>query len=378
MSYTPSARIGEICGLGAIAHIDTAALTHNLSRVRALAPRSRVLAVVKADAYGHGLLDVARALQAADGFAVARLSEATRLRADGISQRIVLLAGVHDAEELAMAAQLDIDVVVHHATQVEMLEQASLGLRVNAWLKVDSGMHRLGLPPAVVAEAHARLLRCPAVKEPLRVMTHLADADDPHKDVTNKQIEAVRECTSQLDVELSIGNSAGIMAWPGARSDWVRPGIMLYGVSPFANDSGIDHDLRPAMTLTSRVMAINEVVEGAHIGYGGTYAAPKAMSVGAIAAGYADGYPRHVPSGTSILVDRVPVPIAGRVSMDTVTVDLRAQQNAKVGSHAVLWGDGLPVEGVARAAGTIGYELLSRVGSRVPRIMQRHCWPNDG
>lgn len=363
--------------LGTIAHIDTAALTHNLSRVRALAPRSRVLAVVKADGYGHGLLDVARALRAADGFAVARLSEATRLRADGISQRIVLLAGVHDAEELAMAAQLGIDVVVHHPTQVELLEQACAGMCINAWLKVDSGMHRLGLPPAAVAEVHARLLRCQAVKEPLRVMTHLADADDLHKDVTNQQIEAVRGCTSQLDVELSIGNSAGIMAWPGARSHWVRPGIMLYGVSPFANDSGIDHDLRPAMTLTSRVMAINDIAAGARIGYGGAYAAPEAMSVGAIAAGYADGYPRHVPNGTSILVDRVPVPIAGRVSMDTVTVDLRGHKNAKVGSGVVLWGDGLPVEHVARAAGTIGYELVSRVGSRVPRILGRHCWPNN-
>jgi alanine racemase len=233
-------------------------------------------------------------------------------------------------------------------------------------------MHRLGVPPAAVAELHARLLRCQAVKAPVRVMTHLADADDPHKDVTSKQVDVMHSCTSQLDVELSIGNSAGIMAWPGARSDWVRPGIMLYGVSPFANDCGTDHGLRPAMTLASQVMAINDVVKGARVGYGGAYSAPEAMRVGAIAAGYADGYPRHVPNGASVLVDGVSVQVAGRISMDTVTVDLRAHGNAKVGSQVVLWGEALPVEYVARAAGTIGYELLTRVGSRVPRVMQRH------
>lgn len=355
--------------LGAIANIDPSALTHNLARVRSIAPRSRVLAVIKADGYGHGLLNVAHALRDADGFAVARMSEAQRLRAAGVVQRVLLLPGVHDAEELALASRLALDVAVHHCAQIELMEQAPPGVRVNVWLKVDSGMHRLGLPPAAVDEAHARLSRCAALNEPLRVMTHLADADDTDKDMTGRQIDLVRECTATLGVELSIGNSAGLMAWPGARSQWVRPGIMLYGISPFAGDCGRDHDLRPAMTLTSRLLAINDIPEGGAIGYGGTYTTPQAMPVGAAAVGYADGYPRHVPSGTPVLVDGVSVAMVGRVSMDTITVDLRGHEAARIGSPVVLWGDGLPVEFIAHAAGTIAYELLCRVGSRVPRVV---------
>jgi alanine racemase len=355
--------------LGAIANIDSLAFAHNLARVRSIAPRSRVLAVIKADGYGHGLLNVARALRDADGFAVARLLEAERLRAAGMMQRIVLLPGVHDANELALASRLALDVAVHHRMQIELLEQAPPGVRVNVWLKVDSGMHRLGLPPPAVSEAHARLSRCTALNEPLRVMTHLADADDMDKNMTAEQIDAVRECTAALNVELSIGNSAGVMAWPGARSEWVRPGIMLYGVSPFAGECGLDHDLRPAMTLSTRLLAVNDIAQGGAIGYGGTYTTPQAMPVGAAAAGYADGYPRHVPNGTPVLVDGVSAPIAGRVSMDTITVDLRGHETAQLGSRVVLWGYGLPVETVARAAGTIGYELLCRVGSRVPRVV---------
>lgn len=355
--------------LGAAAHIDTSALVHNLSRVRLMAPNSRVLAVIKADGYGHGLLSVAHALCDADGFAVARLVEAQRLRAAGFTQRIVLLPGVVDAQELALAAQLALDITIHHRAQVELLEQAPRGLRVNAWLKIDSGMHRLGLCPAAVVAIHARLSRCDVLGEPLRVMTHLADADDTSKNTTTQQIATVRECSAALNVELSIANSAGVMAWPDAHADWVRPGIMLYGVSPFASTCGIDHELRPAMTLSTRLFAVNDIAADAAIGYAGTYTTPEAMAVGAAAVGYADGYPRHVPNGTQVLVDGQSVPLAGRVSMDTITLDLRAHSTARIGSKVVVWGDGLPVETVARSAGTIGYELLCRVGSRVPRIV---------
>lgn len=355
--------------LGAIAHIDADAFAHNLARVRALAPRARVLAVIKADAYGHGLLVAARALRDADGFAVARMSEAERLRAAGLRQRIVLLPGVDTGEDLVFAAHLALDVAVHHPSQITLLEQADPAHRVAAWLKVDSGMHRLGIAPADAHEAHRRLSRCAAVRAPVRVMTHLADADERHSSATSRQLEVFRACTGELEVEASIANSAGVLAWPHAGGEWVRPGIMLYGVSPFFAETGTDHALRPVMTLTTRLFAVNSVPAGGAVGYGGTWIAPEDMLVGAAAAGYGDGYPRHVPSGTPVLVDGVPVPLIGRVSMDSVTLDLRGHPSARVGAQVTLWGEALPVETIARAAGTIGYELLCRVGSRVPRTL---------
>ena len=355
--------------LGAVAHIDAQALTHNLARVRAIAPRSRVLAVVKADAYGHGLLTAARALAGADGFAVARLGEAERLRAAGFTQRILLLPGVDSAEDLAFASRLELDLAVHHLSQVECLEQAGAGVRVNVWMKLDTGMHRLGLPPDAAGPVWQRLNACPAVAAGPRIMTHLADADDRERGTTGYQIRTLTGCAGSLGGEFSIGNSAGVLAWPDARSDWVRPGIMLYGISPFGDDCGLDHDLRPAMTLTSRLIAVNRVPAGETVGYGGTFTAPETMPVGVAAAGYADGYPRHAPGGTPVVVAGTPVPLAGRVSMDMVTLDLRPVPGAGVGSSVTLWGDGLPVETVARAAGTIGYELVCRVGQRVPRVV---------
>jgi len=200
-------------------------------------------------------------------------------------------------------------------------------------------------------------------------MTHLADADVVDKPTTRAQIETMRAFSTALDAEVSIGNSAGIMAWPEARSDWVRPGIMLYGISPFGDDTGVDHDLRPVMTLLTRMLAVKRVARGGAIGYGGTFTAPEDMPVGAAAAGYADGYPRHTPGGTPVLVKGVPVPLVGRVSMDTVTLDLRSLPEVEVGAPVTLWGRGLPVETVARAAGTIGYELVCRVGGRVLRLV---------
>ncbi len=355
--------------LGAVAYIDAAALTHNLARARVLAPRSRVLAVIKADAYGHGLLTAARALRDADGFAVARLAEAQRLRAAGVRHRVLLLPGVDTADELGLASRLGLDLVVHHAAQVALLEQAGAGLAVEAWLKVDSGMHRLGVAPRHAAEMHARLVRAAAVRAPVRVMTHLADADERDRPTTDRQIAAFRECTRDLGAELSIGNSAGIMAWPGARSDWVRPGIMLYGISPFAGECAAEHGLHPAMTLATRLMAVNPVPAGGAVGYGGRFTADEDMPVGAAAAGYGDGYPRQVPDGTPVLVNGGPAPLAGRVSMDTVTVDLRGQPGARAGDPVTLWGPDLPVERIAAAAGTIGYELVCRVTSRVPRVV---------
>jgi alanine racemase len=354
--------------LGTVARIDTSALTHNLARVRELTPRSRVLAVVKADAYGHGLLRVARALRDADGYAVARLGEAERLRSAGLTQRILLLPGVDRPEDLGYASRLGVDLAVHHLSQVQLLEQAPAGVRINAWLKVDSGMHRLGVAPEGVAEVFQRLTRCACVAEPVRLMTHLSDADALEKPDTLCQLQVMDDCTRGLSTERSIGNSAGIIAWPGARSDWVRPGIMLYGISPFDGGHGADHGLRPVMTLTTRLSAVNRVPSGGAVGYGGTFVADEEMLVGAAAAGYADGYPRHVADGTPVLVQGTRVPLAGRVSMDTITVDLRNLPSAAVGAPVTLWGEGLPVEEIARAAGTIGYELVCRVSQRVPRL----------
>ena len=294
--------------LGTVARINASALTHNLARVRALAPRSRVLAVIKADAYGHGLLRVARALRDADGFAVARLDEAQRLRSAGLTQRILLLPGVDRPEDLGHASRLRLDLAVHHLSQVEMLEQAPAGLRVVAWLKVDSGMHRLGIAPQGVREIFNRLEQCDCLVEPVRLMTHLSDADALEKPATPRQLEIMQECTRGLNAERSIGNSAGIIAWAGARSDWVRPGIMLYGISPFGGDSGADHELVPAMTLTTRLSAVNHLPRGGAVGYGGTFVADEEMPLGAAAAGYADGYPRHVPDGTPVLVRGVRAP----------------------------------------------------------------------
>lgn len=353
--------------LGAVAHLDAGAFAHNLARVRALAPASRVLAVIKADGYGHGLLFAARALRDADGFAVARLCEAERLRAAGMRQRIVLLPGVDTREDLAFASRLALDVTVHHPMQIALLEQASAGCRLDVWLKVDSGMHRLGIAPADVADAHRRLSRCAAVRAPVHVMTHLADADAIAQAPTRRQLEVFRACTASLRAPESIGNSAGIIAWPEARSEWVRPGIMLYGISPFRGDTGADHGLRAVMTLASRLFAIKRVPAGGAIGYGGIWIASEDMPVGAAAVGYADGYPRQLPGGTPVLVDGTRAALVGRVSMDTVTLDLRGHPLARVGSPVTLWGAGLPVEALARAAGTIGYELVCRVGSRVPR-----------
>ena len=356
--------------LGAVAHVSPSALAHNLRRVRELAPNSRVLAVIKADAYGHGLLTAARALADADGFAVARLDEAERIRAAGLRQRVLLLPGVDRPEDLLFAARLGLDLAVHHESQVRLVEQAPPGTRVCLWLKVDSGMHRLGFAPGQVASAHARLTRSGVSPEPVRVMTHLADADDRARDTTPRQVTAFRDCTAGLGVQASIANSAGVLAWPRTHGDWVRPGIMLYGVSPFPGESGADAGLRPAMRLATRLIAVNRIPAGGAVGYGGTFVAPADMDVGAAAVGYADGFPRHAPDGASVLLAGRPAPVAGRVSMDTVTLDLRGHPDARPGDEVTLWGSGLPVERLAEAAGTIGYELLCRVGSRVPRVIE--------
>ncbi len=356
---------------GARAVIDIAALRHNLSRVRAAAPNSRVLAVIKADAYGHGLLRVAAALAGAvDGFGVARIDEALVLRRAGITRPVLLLEGIHAPEQLAEVRAHDLEIVVHHPVQLDWLEAAPRGEPVSVWLKIDTGMHRLGFAPGQAAPAYARLCACPAVVAPPRLMSHLACADERDDPRNAAQLALFAESVRDLAGERSLAQSAGLLGWPMAQGDWVRPGIMLYGVSPFTGTVAAEFDLRPVMTLGSTLIAINRFRKGNAIGYGASWVCPEDMPVGVAAIGYGDGYPRHAPAGTPVLVNGRRAALVGRVSMDMICIDLREQPEAGVGDPVVVWGETsegmrLPVETIAEQAGTIGYELLCGVTSRV-------------
>lgn len=346
------------------AQIDLQAFQANLQTVRRHAPQSRILAVVKADGYGHGLLRVARALRAADAFGVAAIEEALDLRAAGIEHPIVLLEGFFEVNELAEIAARDLHIVVHHEWQLAALESARLPGSLTAILKINSGMHRLGFAPGEAVTAYERLAACPAVGE-IQLMTHLACAEERDNPVTLAQIDSFAAATAGLTGACSMANSAAVLQWPASHGDWVRPGIMLYGVSPFADSVGEEEGLKPVMTLKSRLISVRQCRRGDAIGYGGVWRCPEDMPLGVVAAGYGDGYPRSVPNGTPVLVNGRRVPLVGRVSMDMICVDLRSQPGAAVGDEVVLWGTGLPVEEVARSAGTIGYELLCGVTRRV-------------
>jgi alanine racemase len=350
--------------------VDTAALRHNLARVRAAAPAARVMAVVKANAYGHGLVPVARALAAADGFAVARLEEGLALRAAGFGQRVLLLEGVFSTVQLEAAAAERLDLMVHSFEQLAILEARGRGTPVNAWLKVDTGMNRLGFRVEEFAAAYARLRRVPTVASGPVLVTHLASADDTADARTEAQLAAFAAATAGLDGERSIANSAGLLGWPATRDGWIRPGLALYGLSPFGEGTGADLGLRSAMTLEAQVIAIKTVRAGERVGYGGTWRAGRDTRMAVVAAGYGDGYPRSVPSGTALLVDGHRAPLIGRVSMDMTTVDVTDLPGVAVGDAVVLWGGALPAEEVARRAGTIPYELVCGVSQRVPHELR--------
>jgi alanine racemase len=344
-------------------HVD--ALRHNLAQVRALAPHSKVMAVVKADGYGHGLERVAHALEGADAFGVAALSDAERLRAAGLSQRIVLLSGFDEPADLAQLRRLGVDTVVHHESQLAMLEADSSTDPIRVWLKFDTGMHRLGFAPARAREVHARLRALPQVDSELNLMTHFASSDEFGGSQTRQQIAGFGEATSALGGAVSLSNSAAVLGWPDAHRDWVRAGGALYGLSVVAGKTGADFGLKPAMTLSTRIIAINRVARGERIGYSATWQCPEDMDVGVAAIGYGDGYPRAAPAGTPVLVNGVRVPVIGRVSMDLMTLDLRGLSMVAVGDPVTLWGPDLPVEQVAEAAGTISYELTCSITRRV-------------
>ena len=345
--------------------INLDALRHNLACARAAAPRSRVMAVIKANGYGHGLLRVAAALRDADALAVARVGEGVQLRDAGSRMRVVVLEGCFDERELAEAAGRNLDLVFHQPYQLRLLQLARLPRAPRCWLKVDTGMHRLGFGLDAALDAYATLAEAaPGEKRPA-LMTHLANADDLADPYTREQVASLDPLARRLGAPLSISNSAGILGWPAAHGDWVRPGLMLYGASPFVGGRAASHGLRPVMTLRSRLIAVNRYEQGDRIGYGGTYVCPEPMPVGVVAVGYGDGYPRHARSGTPVLVAGRRAPLIGRVSMDMISVDLRGVPGARVGDPAILWGEGLPIEEIAEWADTIPYQLTCGITPRV-------------
>jgi len=338
-----------------------------------------MLTVIKANAYGHGAVQAARTLHGADAFGVARLGEALELRRAGIKRDIILMEGVFSDQELEYALAHELDLVVHEPTQLEMLARAARGSRIArrpvVWIKLDTGMGRLGFNPAELSAVYARLREISLIGE-LRVMTHFACADEPESEMTTLQNARFGAAMRQLAADcalaqqpaplVALANSAGILRWPETHADWVRAGIALYGSSPFAMRSAQALGLRPVMTLETQVIALRDIAAGDSVGYGATWRAARNSRIAVLAAGYADGVPRQLPSGAPVLLEGQRVPLVGRVSMDMITVDVTDVSKAGIGSTAVLWGEGLPADEVATAAGTIAYELFCRVTRRVP------------
>lgn len=348
--------------------INLANLRHNYLLAKQLSP-ARALAVVKANAYGHGAVRCAEALaDLADGYAVACIEEALQLRHAGFEHPILLLEGWFEPSELPLIVEHQLWVVVHHHGQLMDLEQANLGQPIHVWLKLDSGMHRVGFTPEEYPAIWQRLQASPQVAS-LTKITHFSRADEPATGRTEQQLAVFERATENLDGPRSLCNSAGILAWPQAHGDWLRPGIMLYGATPFdfAQDSATS--LKPVMQLDSKVIAVRNVPANEPIGYGSRFVTARPTRVGVVAMGYADGYPRHAPDGTPVLVDGLRTQLAGRVSMDMLTVDLTDLPGTGLGSQVRLWGEGLSASEVAGWAGAIPYQLFCNL-NRVPRHYQ--------
>ena len=332
------------------------------ARAHRVMPSARIMSVIKADGYGHGLLRVAEALAATDGYAMLGIRDAVRLREAGFRQTILLLEGCFSAEELPVVAEYDLACVIHNAAQVAMLDAYPRRGSLDVWLKVNTGMNRLGFAPQHVAQVMEQLRRQRAVRD-ITLMTHFANADEARG--IAEPFALFNGIAAQYRAARSLANSAALLRYPESHGDWVRPGIMLYGASPFNDASAQQLGLKPAMTLSSRIIATQELRAGDEVGYGAMFRATHAMRIGIVACGYADGYPRHAPNGTPILVEGQRTGTLGRVSMDMLYADLSALPQAGVGSRVVLWGDGLPIEEVARAAATVSYELMCALTPRV-------------
>ncbi|MBK8122353.1 MAG: alanine racemase [Dokdonella sp.] len=347
------------------ATIHLGALRSNLERLRQLASPAQVMAVVKADGYGHGLERVARVLDRADAFGVACIADGQRLRATGIRQRIVVLSGIDEAADIAEMHRLGLESVVHHASQIEWLAADADPRPLKVWLKIDTGMHRLGFAPADAAQAYRRLHALQNVDADIGLMTHFANSDVAEDEQTQIQMQRFEDIAAKLPGARSLANSAGVLEWPQSRAQWVRPGGLLYGISVIAGSHAAQFGFRPAMTLVSKLVAINRVGKGEAVGYAGDWICPEDMDIGVVQIGYGDGYPRSAPSGTPVLLNGRRAQIVGRVSMDLISIDLRGQADARVGDPVLLWGEGLPVEEIAAHAGTIGYELVCGMTRRV-------------
>ncbi|GAA4882289.1 alanine racemase [Ferrimonas pelagia] len=347
-----------------VAEIRRSALQHNVRRLRAIAPNSKLLAVVKANAYGHGLVALTRWLDNVDGFGLARIEEALALRESGNRARLVLMEGVFAEADLEQAARHQLDVVIHDAEQVRLLERARLSQPVVIWLKIDSGMHRLGVRAEDFPDLYQRLSHCANVIQPPHLMTHFSVADEPGNPETQRQIELFHRLVQGLPGDKALCNSAGTLTQPEAHSDWIRPGLALYGANPMMGGRAEHFDLQPVMTMRSKVLAVRKVKAGEPVGYGQTWRAKQDTHIAVVAMGYGDGYPRHAVSGTPVLINGQRYPMVGRVSMDMLTVEVGSAP-IQVGDDAVLWGEGLPVEEIADRAETIPYELLCGTTARV-------------
>ena len=344
--------------------INLAALQHNLQRVREVASQSKIIAMVKADGYGHGLRRVSDALIDADAFGVACLEEALLIRGRHPNHRIILMEGIFDRSEFSIVVDHDFEIVIHQPWQIDLLAAAKLNRPIKVWIKVDTGMHRLGILPENFATVWQRLNELPMVAATPKVMTHFSDADETDHEKNQQQLQLFQQATAGINTEYSLANSAAILALPESHADWVRPGIMLYGVSPFANSLGRDFNLQAAMTVQSALISIKYCKAGDSIGYGSRYICEENMPVGVIAIGYGDGYPRHAKTGTPVWINGATVPLIGQVSMDMICIDLRDHPQAKIGDRVILWGPELPVEIIARHAETIAYELVCNFSAR--------------
>ena len=366
----------------ATAVINLSALKHNLAQIKALAPTSKVLAVLKANAYGHGLERIAQALFSeqsedtnngdcsvkADAIAVARIDEALTLRSSGITQPIVLLEGFFDNEDLSIIAAHNLQTVVHNQQQLDAILIAKLTLPLKVWLKIDTGMHRLGINPEQFSYFYQQLNASKNVQEGIILMSHLGCADDKVSESTAAQISLFESITQGCEEERTLANSAGVCVWPTSHYQWIRPGLLLYGISPLPFEKTViktSNDVQPVMTLKSSLIAVRELAAGESVGYGNAWQSKENTVIGIVAIGYGDGYPRHAKNGTPVLVNQRRVPLVGRVSMDMITVDLGINAKDQVGDVVTLWGEQLSVAEIAQCATTIPYELLCNITRRV-------------
>ena len=345
--------------------INLSALTFNLQSIKKIAKNSKVMAVLKANAYGHGLIESVKAIKNVEGIAILTIEEAFKIRKAGYKNTILLLEGLFAAEEIYQAEKLNLNITLHNDRQIEFLDNVVLKNPVSVHLKINTGMNRLGFPPDQIDYLIENLNANPNVSD-ITLMTHFASADE--KEGITKQLDCFNRITDNYNLSSSVANSAALYKFPESRLDWVRPGIMLYGASPFEDISAKKLDVKPVMSLVSEIIALQDLKTGQAVGYGNNFIAKKDMRIGIVACGYGDGYPRHAKTGTPILVDQKKTTTIGRVSMDMLYVDLSNNPNVDIGSEVEMWGNNIPVDDVAKNSGTVGYELLCNVtaSTRVP------------